>query len=252
MPFYLKAIKVKSINHNASAIAIFMGKLHLPYMETLINKVQFKDFELVPLHLKCHNPETFNQRVQLRNFLCQDSGAVKLTNASEYFWTHLKLSIKYNDQVKDSIIDIAEESSTTTEGTLYIQCLTKHKEAMIKWVETFIGTYTAQFPKDDVPKIMTRHSSHTDNSASETQMVHKWTTWYQQCLAEKRTNTSEAKHPAANPMRQELSVIWIWQREASTYPMITTINKTTWALPRTPEIPSQPFMNITSKHALGL
>ena len=49
MPFYLKAMTVKSTNHTASVIAIYVGKLHHGYMSTLITKASFKDIELVPL-----------------------------------------------------------------------------------------------------------------------------------------------------------------------------------------------------------
>ena len=85
IPFYLKAIKVTSLNHAVSAIAIFVGKLHHPHLGVLINKVPFEDIKLVPLQLKRHNPETFDQRVQLHNFLCQDSRAIKLGNTSDNF-----------------------------------------------------------------------------------------------------------------------------------------------------------------------
>ena len=78
IPFYLKAITVKSTNHNATAIAIYVGKLHYGFLSTLITKAPFEDLELVPLALRRSDKDSFDQRVQLHNFLCQDSGTIKL------------------------------------------------------------------------------------------------------------------------------------------------------------------------------
>ena len=51
LPFYLKAMTIKSTNHTASVIAIYVGKLHHGYMSTLITKAPFEDIKLVPLSL---------------------------------------------------------------------------------------------------------------------------------------------------------------------------------------------------------
>ena len=85
IPFYLKEIKVKSTNHTASVIAIYVGKLHHGFMSTLITKAPFEEIELVPMALRRSDKAVFDQRVQLHNFLCQDSGAIKLRNTSPDF-----------------------------------------------------------------------------------------------------------------------------------------------------------------------
>ena len=78
IPFYLKELKIKSMNHNSTVVAIYVGKLHYDTMSNLITKAPFKDIELVPLSAQRSNKEMFDQRVQLHNFLCQDSRAIKL------------------------------------------------------------------------------------------------------------------------------------------------------------------------------
>ena len=93
-------------------------------MTTLITKVPFEGTELVPLSARRINKDVFDQRVQLHNFLCQDSGAITLRNTSYDFRDHIKLDLRNDELVKESIIDIAEATSTVKEGTLYIQCMT--------------------------------------------------------------------------------------------------------------------------------
>ena len=105
IPFYLKAITVKSANHSAYIIAIYVGKLHHSYMSTLINKAPFEDLKLVPMALRRTNKDTFDQRLQLHNFLCQDSGAIKLRNTLVDFRDSIKTNLRNDDQIKEHIID---------------------------------------------------------------------------------------------------------------------------------------------------
>ena len=65
IPFYLKAITVKSLHHTALVIAIYVGKLHYQFMHTLITKAPFEDLELVPMATRSNDEEMFDQRVQL-------------------------------------------------------------------------------------------------------------------------------------------------------------------------------------------
>ena len=132
IPFYLKEIKVKSLNHTASVIAIYVGKLHYKFMYTLITKAPFEEIELVPLAARRNDKDMFDQRVQLHNFLCQDSGAFKLHNTSYDFQDRIKTDRWNDEKVKDNNIDIAEAASTQQEGTLYIQYMLPHKESVMQ------------------------------------------------------------------------------------------------------------------------
>ena len=112
IPFYLKAITVRSLNNMALAIAIYVGKLHFGIMSTLLNKAPFKDLKLVPLALKRQDKDTFDQRVQLHKFLCQDSAAIKIRNTLFEFRASIKPSIWCHEQASNYIIDIAEAALT--------------------------------------------------------------------------------------------------------------------------------------------
>ena len=104
IPFYLKAITVKSANHAGSAIAIYVGKLHYGCMMTLITKAPFDDFELVPLSVRRTDKDSYDQRVQLHHFLCQDSGAIKLRNTSPDFQTSSLLNYGMHTQLKTTLL----------------------------------------------------------------------------------------------------------------------------------------------------
>ena len=167
IPFYLKAINIKSTNHTAYVIAIYVGKLHYGYISTMINKAPFEDIELVPLALRRNDKDTFDQRVQLHNFLCQDSSAIKLRNTSYDFRDSIKTDLRNDTKIKDHIIDIAEAASTAVEGTLYIQCMMQHKDEVIQRVEDYIVQHMANNPGDK-PEILTKCTKTSDNSISET------------------------------------------------------------------------------------
>ena len=194
IPFYLKAITVKSINHTGSAIAIYVGKLHYGVMMTLITQAPFEDLDLVPLSVRRSDKETFDQRVQLHQFLCQDSGAIKLRNTSPDFRDSLRVYLKCEAQVKDFIIDIAEAASTARDGTLYIQCMAQHKDDVITRVETYIAKYTADNPGEDRPELLMRTTKTNNNSVSETQTVNTWTTRFQTYLIDKTRAIQHEQH----------------------------------------------------------
>ena len=145
-------------------------------MSTLITKAPFKDIELVPLSARRSNKETFDQRVQLHNFLCQDSGTIKLCNMTADFWESIKLDLRNNAQVSEHIIDIAEVASTIKDGTLYIQCLTLHHDTIIQCVQDYIVWYTSENPGEDIPEVLTRKTHAADTSVLESLTVNTWTT----------------------------------------------------------------------------
>ena len=191
IPFYLKELKIKSTNHTALVIAIYVGKFHYSFLSTLITKALFEDIELVPLSARRSNKTMFTQRLQLHKFLCQDSGAIKLRNTSYKFRDSIKTDLRNDKQVKEHIIDIAEASSTSTNGTLYIQCMTLRQDIVIQRVEEYITNYTFKNPGDNIPEILTCKTSATSTSASETQTINTWTTRFQTYFADKRASTSE-------------------------------------------------------------
>ena len=195
IPFYLKALTVKSANHNASAIAIYVGKSHHGIMSTLISKAPFEDLELVPLATKRQDKDIFDQRVQLHTFLCQDSGAIKLRRTSPEFRDHIKLELRKDNDIKNFIIDIAEAASTATEGTLYIQCLVQNRDAVIKRVEEHIAHYISAYPTDENPEILTRRTKATDSTPSDSPTINTWTTRYQTYLTDKRAHQADSKKP---------------------------------------------------------
>ena len=193
MPFYLKAITVKSTHHTASVIAIYVGKLHYSFMSTLINKAPFKDIELVPMFLRQSDKTVFDQRVQLHNFLCQDSGAIKLRNTSAEFRERIRILLRDDEQTKDHIIDIAEAALTIPEGTLYIQCMMQHKDTIITRVEEHIAQYSTDNPDEDRPEILTKKAKISDTSESETQTVNTWTTRFQSYFTDKRAAQADLR-----------------------------------------------------------
>ena len=196
IPFYLKAITIRSTNHTATVIAIYVGKLHHSFLSTLITKAPFEEIELVPMQLRRKDKDAFDQCVQLHNFLCQDSGAIKLRNTSVDFRDSIKTVLRNDAHIKAHIINIAEAASTTQEGTLYIQCMIQHKDEVVQRVEAYIDKYTTDNPGDDRPDILTRKAKASDTSASETQTVNTWTTRFQTYLADKRAAQSDSKPPS--------------------------------------------------------
>ena len=198
IPFYLKAITVKSLNHTATAIAIYVGKLHFGITSTLISKVPFEDLELVPLSLKRQNKETFDQQVQLHKFLCQDSAAIKLRNTSSEFREQFKIGMKANDKVSEHIIDVAEAASTQKDGTLYIQYLTPHKDLVLNSVNEYISKYISEHPGDEVPECLTKTTHSSTNSTSKTQTVNTLTTRFHNYLADKHASTPAQKSQKSN------------------------------------------------------
>ena len=175
IPFYLKPATIRSKNHKTQAVVIYVGAQHLDLMNKFISKIPFEDVELVPMSTRRKNTQLFDQQVQLHTFLCQDCSAVKLRHTSENLRTFLKPEIRKDNVVGTHVMDVAEASSTATEGTLYIQCLAEHKEKIIAYLETYLKTYHTKYPEDGEAVIVYPRSHTSDTSASATQTLNTWT-----------------------------------------------------------------------------
>ena len=100
--------------------------------------------------------------------------------------------------LKEIVVDIAEAASAQSEGTLYIQCLVKHRDVVQQRVEEIITAYTSKFPNEEIPEIITRHSKATDSLPLDTPTLNTWTTKYQTYFTEKRAHQSETKTKKSN------------------------------------------------------
>ena len=92
-----------------------------------------------------------------------------MQNTSYHFQIQIKPDLRKDDQVEEYIIDIAEAASKLQDGTLYIQCLTKHKEAVLERLKVHIAQHVTTHPEDNIPEIVLPSSKTTsNNSASAT------------------------------------------------------------------------------------
>ena len=98
--------------------------------------------------------------------------------------------------VSNTIIDIVEASSTTSDGTLYLQCLERDKLTLTKWVATFITTNSNVYPNKDLPELPQSHPNDTDSLTMSRQTN---TSWSQ--LRHILDNPSLAPSTAAEPVK---------------------------------------------------
>ena len=175
IPFYLKPqTTVKSKTHSAQVIIVYVGQHHYDLMNKIILKVPFEDIELVPMSIRQSNAPVFDQQVQLHKFLGQDCSVVKLKNTSKNLRTFLKADIRWDSSIGEHVIDVAEASSTTTEGALYVQCLATHKESIIAHLEKYLKIYSSKYPNDGAAVIVYPRTSNSNNFASATQTLQTW------------------------------------------------------------------------------
>ena len=78
-----------------------------------------------------------------------------------------------DSDISEKIINLAETSTTDTDGTLYIQCLQKHRSIVTEWTVSFLATYTTVYPNDEQP-LLIRHTSPTANSNGSTAHSSHW------------------------------------------------------------------------------
>ena len=88
----------------------------------------------------------------------------------------LAAEIRKDESVGAQVIDVAEASSTAAEGTLYVQCLSKHKVSVIEYIEAFLEAYAKLDPHDTSASITyPRHGQFTGSSAqSAANTINTW------------------------------------------------------------------------------
>ena len=132
IPFYLKGTTLKSQTTKTTVIMIYVGKNHSSSMQTLLTKVPFPDVQLVLMSQKHQTPDIFVKQLHLHHTLCEKSRAIKLRNTSEDLCLALAHKIREDETVGEHIINVAEASSTLTEGTLYISSVWRIRNRMFK------------------------------------------------------------------------------------------------------------------------
>ena len=140
----------------------------------------------------------FDQQVQLHKFLCRDCSAVKLKNTSENLCTFLKANIRQDESIGEHIINVAEASSTATEGTLYVQYLASHKESVIAHLEEYLKMYSSKYPDSGEAVVVYPRTSSTDNSVSATQTLQTWSknqAYFYSRLANPRNSKQKPSQP---------------------------------------------------------
>ena len=104
--------------------------------------------------------------------------AVKLRYTTNMFRSTMRNEIQANKNLQKAIIDAAEGSSTRSEGTFYIQCLTKHKPTVTEFVEHFIAAFNTQHPDECEAELVTHQTPHkTTDSISPNQTINTWSWW---------------------------------------------------------------------------
>ena len=148
--------KVKTKHTTSNTSIVYVGKSYHADALTLLTKAPFEDIELVKIGTRRSDQALYDKQIKLHQWLCQKSTAVKLRYTTDMFRSATCIEAKANDALRKTIIDVADALSTHIEGTVYIQCLTKHKESVNEFADNFIA-------------------------ASIEMALQTWTSWIQSC-----------------------------------------------------------------------
>ena len=194
IPFYLKVGKIRTKNTSATAIMLYVGKAHQTDAITLLTKAPFKDIKIVLIGNRRRDQAVYEKQISIHKWLCQKSTAVKLRYTTDTFRSAIRTKIKSNETVQKAVIDVAEASSTRSEGTLYIQCLTKHKELVKEFSENFIAAFNTQNPDECEAEVVQPQNSRTTNpSVSPNQTINTWSRWQEDMEEDISLNTINSK-----------------------------------------------------------
>ena len=127
IPFYFCVTTLRSKRGTAQAIGIHVGTLHKEFLDTIIKQSPFPDIELVLFSLRRKIPAQFEKHIQLHEYICNNSCAIKLLRTSEESCEALRHEASKDTTIEDKIIKMDEASKTQLDGTFYIQCLHEHK-----------------------------------------------------------------------------------------------------------------------------
>ena len=118
---------LRSKRKASQAITIHDGTLHKEILETIVTKAPFPDVELVLLSMRRKNPTQFEKHISLHEYICNNSCAIKIMQTTEDSQEAIRIEMSYDATISNKVIGIAKSLKTQTKGTLYIQCLQKHK-----------------------------------------------------------------------------------------------------------------------------
>ena len=168
IPFYFRIMTLRSKWSSAQAIGIHVGTLHKEFLDTILKCSPFQDIKVVTLSLHQKNPLQFEKHIHLHKYICNNSCTIKLTHTTEDSRDTLRLETSNNTTIADKVIDLAESSKTSTEGTFYSQCLQKHKMTVSHWINAFLTTCATAYPHHGQPLYPDYTNQHDHISAAAT------------------------------------------------------------------------------------
>ena len=194
IPFYLKVSTIRTKNTVASAIIVYVGKSHHADATTLLRKAPFEAIEMVLIGNRRRDQAVYEKQIKIHQWLCQKSTAVKLRYTTDMFRSAMRTEIQANDTLQKAVIDVAAASSTRTDGTVYIQCLTKHKNTVLEFADNFIAAFNTQHPDECEAAIGNpKTSSTTNESLSPNQTVNTWSRWQEDMDEDLSLSTNPSK-----------------------------------------------------------
>ena len=102
------------------------------------------------------------------------SCTIKLIQPTEDSSEALRIEASNDKNITDKIVDLAELSKTSSDGTFYIQCLQKHKPMVSHWLSTFLITYATAYPNQDVPLYPSLTNSPQDHILAAATQTLNW------------------------------------------------------------------------------
>ena len=173
IPFFFRVMTLRNKWGSAQAIGIHVGTLHKEFLETIIKQSPFPDVELISLSLRRKNPSHFDKCIRLHEYICNNSCAIKLMQTTVDSRDTLRLELSKDSTLTDKIINLAESSKASTDGTLYVQCLQKHRPLVSNWITAFLTTYATEYPLHEQPIFPGRTNSH-DHFSVDTTPLSTW------------------------------------------------------------------------------
>ena len=174
IPFYLKVGKLRTKNMTATAILVYVEQSHHANATTLLQKAPFEDIEMVTISKRHRDQAIYEKQIKIHQWLCQKSTAVKLRYTTNLFRSAMHIEVQANDTIQKAVIDVVHASSTKSKGTVYIQCLTKHKATAEEFAQNFIATFNTQHPDECEAEVVHQTSDKTQASVSPNQTINTW------------------------------------------------------------------------------
>ena len=149
-PMEVKPAVVRFKGITSHTVSVFVGATDVSRVSAFFQQHPFNQPCFIPQEARRGNPDDFEKHLKLHNHMQDNSGALKIENATDKFVSHLRAHAITHLQTQ--VIDVSHKQ--TERSVVYVQCLKPARESLSETIQQFISEWSLQNTDETAPTLV--------------------------------------------------------------------------------------------------